>query len=511
MRDSLPTTPSATDPSTVDPPATTIGRRTVTRAAIWRLADGIGSEACSFVFFLILGRLLTPTDFGIVAIAGVFVQACVLVLRSGYALAIVQCSTLSREYLTAALWGNVGVGTTCAAAVIIIAWPLSLGQHRPILLPIVIGLSPVLLLMSVCFVYQAELKRELRFDVTARNTILSMAGGGITGVLLAWWGAGSWSLVGQQVAGAAISLAAFTIGSTWRPLIAIPRRHLRQLTAFAGKTVLSSVFDFAGRRADAAVLGFFFSAHAIGTYFVASRLTFTVSMFTGFVIGDIAFTTVSRLQASSQASSEAAYHVLRLTTLFTLPAFIGLALVAEPAISILFGSEWIESALPLQMMSLLSTAYALNLSIRVILEAANHPQLAAWLACLTMGLAFAFLIGAAPFGLAPAALAGGLAYLVSLPVAIVFLNRVTGTQTRRIVIEQAPIWLATVIMAVVVAVSTRDGPFGGFGSHPLADLGSKASLGALTFMVCLRIFAPGLFADEVVRPVSRWIARWSKA
>ena len=141
---------------------------------------------------------------------------------------------------------------------------------------------------------------------------------------------------------------------------------------------------------------------------------------------------------------------LRLTTLFSLPTSIGLGLVAEPLISLLFGADWIEGALPLQLMCAFSTAFALTLNVRQILNVAGRPLLGLWLAGINAILSLVALTLAAPLGLAAAALSGGLAYTLCLPVAILFLNRTLGTDTRRLVRDQLPIWLATAIMAIVV-------------------------------------------------------------
>jgi PST family polysaccharide transporter len=187
----------------------------------------------------------------------------------------------------------------------------------------------------------------LRYDICALSGLVSVFGGGLTGIVLALSGAGVWSLVGQQLAGACAALVLLVLCSSWRPSFDLSRRHLRDLTGFANRVAMSDVLDFVGRRMDAPILGFFLSAHAIGLYYVAARLTFTVGMLTYYIIYDLCLAMLSRLQMSAQALRKGATMTLRLTTLFSLPTSIGLALVADPLVSLLFGPDWIEGALPL--------------------------------------------------------------------------------------------------------------------------------------------------------------------
>ena len=478
-------------------PTLHFGRETVVRSALWRLVDSIGLELFSFVFFIVLSRLLTPAVFGVVTIAGVFTQACQVILRSGFGAAITQRAELEPAHLTAALWGNLGISAICAAGLVLLAWPISVAQDKAPLLPVMTALAPILLLTSVSWIYHAAFKRDLRYDICALSGLVSVFGGGLTGIVLALSGAGVWSLVGQQLAGAGAALVILVVCSPWRPSLGVSRRHLRELAGFANRVAMGDVLDFVGRRMDAPILGFFLSTHAIGLYFIATRLTFTVGMLTYFIIYDLCLAILSRLQSSPQALREGASMTLRLTTLFSLPTSIGLGLVAEPLISLLFGADWIEGALPLQLMCAFSTAFALTLNVRQILNVAGRPLLGLWLAGINAILSLVALTLAAPLGLAAAALSGGLAYTLCLPVAILFLNRTLGTNTRRLVRDQLPIWLATAIMAIVVMGSARIEYLESIADHPLAMIGLKSILGAATFIVSLRLTAPFLFFQVV--------------
>ena len=469
-----------------------ISRLVVIRSTLWRLGDGIGSEVFSFIFFLALGRLLAPDAFGIVAIAGAFIQACQVMFRGGFGTAVLQKAELRSEHLTAAVWGNFGLSIICSLIVVGIIWPLSISQGKGELLPVLAALTPVLLVSSVSWIYQAHFRRLLRYDLTALSTSVSIVVGGVAGVALAHRGFGVWSLVGQQIFGALAGLATLVLSTTWRPGMIFSPRHLRDLAGFASKTSAADVLDFF-RRMDAVILGFFLSAHAIGLYSVAARLTTTVATVSLYITYDLTMAFLPRFPARTQEFREAAYRTMQFTLLFSLPAFIGVALLADGAIALLFGPLWVGSVRPFQVMCIFSVVHAFTLTGRQILNAAGCAGVGLGIAAVNTALYLVAVLLAAPAGPTAAAAAGGLASILCLPLVSLALHRKLGLQFRRMVSDQVPTFAATLVMAGSVALAGRMDSLTAVAVSPLAVLLVKAGLGAVVFIAALRLIAPNFF------------------
>ena len=253
----------------------------------------------------------------------------------------------------------------------ILAWPLSVSQGKAELLPVMMSLSPMLMLASMSWIYLANMKRLLRYEVTALDRVVSVVTGGVVGVSLAYCGAGVWSLVGQQVSGALAAFAILFLNTNWRPTRMVPWRHLRELVRFASNTSLAGLLDFLGRRIDIPILGFFLDVYSVGIYFVAARLSTTGAMISLYVAYDLAMAVLPRFDRRTQAFREAAYRTLQLTMLFTLPLFIFVALFADEMILLLFGPGWSGSVQPLRVMCMSSVVYAFTLIGRQVLNAAG--------------------------------------------------------------------------------------------------------------------------------------------
>lgn len=469
----------------------------VRRAVLWRFADGIGLELFSFAFFVVLSRLLLPDTFGIVSVAATIIQGCRVVLMDGFSPALLQKAELESEHLTAAFWANVGLGSVCALAVSAIALPLSISQGKAELLPVLISLSPVLVLSGAAWIFQANLKRHLRYDISALSTLVSIIIGGTVGVVLAHCGAGVWSLVGQQLCAAVAALVILFVGSPWHPGVNVSFRHLSELAAFARKSSASSILDFLSRRLDALVLGFFFSASAIGIYFVAARLAGTVMITILYVGYDLVMALLPRFPQKTPAFREASYRALQLTLLFSLSAFIGMALIAGSLVPLMFGSIWSGSVRPLQILCLSSIAYTFILIGRQILNAAGHAGSSLVIAAVNAAFYIVALLLAAPRGLVATAAAGGVASCLCVPIVALILRWKLGLRIRRMLSDQVPIWGAALLMTASVSLFAETISTGTTGAGILAVLLAKVALGFVVFVSAVWLLAPSVFRDLI--------------
>jgi O-antigen/teichoic acid export membrane protein len=468
-------------------------RNLVVRNALWRMVEGGGSELLSMAFFIILGRLLTPADFGVVGIAGVLLLSCQVILRSGFGTAIVQREGLDPAHLEGAFWANVVLAGALAALLFAIAVPLAHGLDEPLLMPVTAALAPTLVLSGAAWIFHSRFKREMRYDVVLWSTFASILGGGAAGVLLAAAGAGIWSLVGQQLTGALLGLLVLVGCSPWWPGLRFSGAHLKDLASFSAKIVASQGLETASQRAVPLILAFFVTSHMVGLYMIASRLTWALANVSMFVIFDLGLVVLSRLHDRPEHRREGAYQMLRLTALVCLPLFAGAALVADPLIPLLLGAGWVDSVPLFQLLCLFSVLFALYRCTQQILVSAGRPEAALRLAMLGGVLVPASTLAAGSFGLLAATLAAALAIAAVLPVAMCCLRIELGLRGRRLFVEQVPLWLAAGAMAMVVALVSLAGS--AMTLHPLALVVLQVMSGSAVFFVVVLLLAPAFARD----------------
>ena len=181
-------------------------RKKTTTAVIWSAAQGWGGQLIAFVVYALLARYLEPRDFGLVAMAGVFIAFTQVFVDQGLSIAIVQRDELTASHLDTAFWTNIGAGLGLAALCAILAKFIGALYQQPELVPVLQVLSLVLLINSFCSVQSSLLRRRLEYKPLATATLSGTLSGGIVGVGMAISGYGIWSLVGQQLTARSVQL-----------------------------------------------------------------------------------------------------------------------------------------------------------------------------------------------------------------------------------------------------------------------------------------------------------------
>ncbi|MGI9433689.1 MAG: lipopolysaccharide biosynthesis protein [Geminicoccaceae bacterium] len=460
----------------------------VARGVLWRITEVFGTEILAFATFVLLARLLAPDDFGIISQASLFILAAQLVLQQGFPEALVQMEEVSDAHFETSFWANLALGGAASLALIIAAPWLASVLTEPDLTPVLVGLAPTLLLLSANRIYLAKLRRELRFRDFMLINVLATFAGALAATILATGGYGLWSLVAQQWFYALTGLVVGCARIGWLPGLRFDMVHLRAMWAFSGFTVLEAFTAFCARRADLLILAWFWSAREIGFYFLANRLLFSAGMLTYYSISHLGLPFLARLQNDPTAYREALHRTMQLLSLACMPTLIGLTLVAPIMIPLLFGAEWAPSVPPFQALAALSIFYAFALMCGQILIAAGHARDAMILSGLTMLLFLAAVAIAAPYGITHAAVAGGLANLLVLPVYFDQLRRRFGFDLKRCLKEQLPCWTAMMLMITAVLSSM---PWMKAHLPPIAQLLAASLIGTATFFIVMVILARG--------------------
>lgn len=427
-------------------------RRDIAKGAVWRTIEVIGAELFAFAAFIISARLLLPSEVGIVAQAALFIMTAQLILHQGLGEALIQSDETDSEHFSSAFWLNLAIGTAAALLLIAISGLVGRLLGEPDLPPVLRALAPTLILFAASGIYQAKLRRALQFRGFAFASVSASLSGGFVAVALAWHGYGVWSLVAQQWTYAAMSLTVFAASSAWLPSLSLHWNHVRKLGRFGGLATISAFLQFAMRRLDLLIIGIFLTSAQAGFFSVANRLMLSAGMLTYYSIQQIGLPVLSRLAHDREAHLEAISRTLRLVSILCLPTLIGMALVADILIPLALGEKWQGSVLPFQILSAFGIFFALSLISGQILISAGHPGQFVRLSLTNVGIFLGAVTLAAPYGLVPAALAGGIANMLALPIYGLALRRTLGLDLRRCARDQWPIWIATSMMVVVVMI-----------------------------------------------------------
>ena len=271
----------------------------------WAFYMTWADRAFSVFFTFLLAAILGPRDFGIVALALIYIAVVQLLLEGGIQTAVVQREGLEDDHLDSAFWVNLGWCLLLAAGSFLLAGWWARLNGVPELKEVVQVLSVLLVIYGLTIVQLGLFQREMRFRALAIRETLAVIVGGVLGLVLALRGAGVWALVAQQLGFAVTQLVLLWAMSTWRPRFRFSRSHARDLVGFSSGVFLSNLGGFINRRADALLMGIFFGPTAVGLYRLADRFSDNVLELTMRPVGHVSLPFFSRLQNDRPALRDA--------------------------------------------------------------------------------------------------------------------------------------------------------------------------------------------------------------
>lgn len=219
-----------------------------------------------------LARLLTPAQFGLVAMVTAITGVAEILRDFGLSSASIQAKTISHAERSNLFWVNVGIGTVAAAATAALSTPIGAWYGEPQIPLIVLVLAPLMIVSGATTQFRADLSRSLRFGALARTDIVAQAVGVTVAISAAAGGAGYWAIVAQQAAMVLTTFVMSSVQSRWRPGWYRRGVSLRRFFRFGGGLLGMQVLGYTTNNVDTAALGAVWGPGQVGIYGRAYQL-----------------------------------------------------------------------------------------------------------------------------------------------------------------------------------------------------------------------------------------------
>jgi O-antigen/teichoic acid export membrane protein len=350
-------------------------QKRVARGLTWTFIDTWGGQLVQLFIFATLAHLLTKVDFGLVALATVFVNFAQLFVDQGLGDALIQRKVVTRIQIDTAFWVAVVTGFVFMLGGFALAYPISVLVNQPPLAPIIAALSLTFLETSFSSVQMALLRRDMRFRSLAQRRLVAVVVAGVIGVGAAFAGWGAWALVANEIAYGIVSVFMLWTVSPWRPSFQWSRSDFRELFAFGSNIVGGDVLGYTSRNADNLLVGAVLGAGPLGLYAIGYKILDTTQTLLVNAARKLAFPVFSRIAHDPDRTRRAYGRVNRVLGAVILPGYIGLSLVAQEAIVIIFGREWAESGPVAATLYLIGPVLTLQVFSGSLLNAAGHPNI----------------------------------------------------------------------------------------------------------------------------------------
>jgi PST family polysaccharide transporter len=466
-------------------------RHAAATGAAWSLFQSWGARLVSTATFFVLARNLDPKDFGVVALAVIFIDLGQMLIKRGFSASIVQRQDLIDEDLDSAFWFSVALGVVMMAAFVLAAGPIADAFDEPQLAPVLRLLSLNYVLGALSVVPQSVLQRQMKFRSLALRRLVTVVVSGIVGVVLALAGADVWSLVAMALVESVVAAVVLWSVSEWRPRMRVSRSRLRGMRRFAASVIAIDLLRFVAVRGEGFLIAATVSSLALGFYSVATRFLLLLNEVLTSTIGSVTFPVFSRLQDDPERRERALLSVVRMTSLAVFPAFAGLAVLAPEIIHTTLGARWDPAVLLTQLLALHGLRYGISFFISNVVLSTGNAGLELRLTIVGVCVKSIALAIGLQWGVVGMTWAVVISSWAGMPLGLWALRRTTGIRSRDYLRQLVgPALAALAMIAVVTAVRPL---FDGIGDT--AVLVGCTLIGGATYVATIGIVAPRLFAE----------------
>jgi O-antigen/teichoic acid export membrane protein len=294
----------------------------------------------SFASVAVLARKVPPSAYGLLGMAAVIINFFETFRDMGTGNAIIREREVSDRLLSSVFWLNLGLGVVLALAVASLGFPAATFFKEPGLTRVMQALAVVFLMNSLAVLPTGLLNREMAFRQIAIVQLVGAVFGTAVAITAALLGAGVWSLVFSTLVSTSLTTIGLWIACSWRPLLVVDWREVRSVASYSLHLSGFNFLNYFTRNADNLIVGRFLGDIALGYYQMAYTLmTYPLSNVTS-VIANALFPAFSSVQDDDERFRSAFVRTCMLVGLVTIPAMLGLMVVAGPFVEVVLGAKW---------------------------------------------------------------------------------------------------------------------------------------------------------------------------
>lgn len=432
----------------------TIRSRTLQSMA-WRTGSQLVLQLSRVAVAVVLARLLTPTEYGIAGMVLVFSGFVLPFADLGLGAALVQRTTITRRDLSTVFWVSVTGGLLFTLAGLALAGPVADFYGQQQVKPLFAALSVGFLVVSFATVQRSILVREINFRSLELRNLAGTVVGAVLAVAAAVRGYGPWALIIQFLAWEIVSTGLLWIGSSWHPEFAFSRASARTLGAFGLKAIGSRLLSDVRLNGDKLVIGRLLGSTPLGIYLLATNIVLTPFNRMVVPLQDVLFPAFSRMQHGPEAVGAAWLRVNRVLAAVSVPAMLGLIVVARDFVPLVLGSRWLPAVPIIQLLGWVGLLQALQGLNGAALTALDRAGMLFLTTAAIVIASFTALFAGLPWGVKGVAVAYAIANTLTFPAYTWMVTRCVNISLLTVARSLAGVTIAACVM-VGATFFTRD-------------------------------------------------------
>lgn len=320
------------------------------KGVIWSTIERFSMQGVQFILGIIMARLLTPDDYGLIGMIFIFMSISQVFIDGGFTNALIQKQNRSETDYSTVFYINIIISIIFYIILYLLAPYIASYFEQPLLKDITRIYSISLILNSLVAVNRTKLVIAVDFKTQTKISFTSALLSGIIGITYAWLGYGVWALVIQALTSSIFNIILSFYYVKWIPMWTFSYTSFKNLFSFGSKLLIASLISNIYSNLYIFAIGKKFSAYSLGLYTRADHFAQFASSNLGNILSRVSFPILSQIQDDNEHLVRAYKKYIQMSALIIFPLILGLCGVAKPLISILLSEKWIDCVILLQIL-----------------------------------------------------------------------------------------------------------------------------------------------------------------
>lgn len=416
----------------------------------WSAVDNVAQYAVSFVVGIVLARILSPDDYGLIGIIAIFTTVCTAIINGGFDTALIRKKGCTDDDYNTAFLVNLFLSLVLYGIIFVCSPFIANFFEKQELVALTRVSSFSMVIGAFAMVQQAILTKRIDFKTQTKISLLSASFSGVIGIGMALAGCGVWSLVFQGISSQLLRTLLLWHCNKWMPKFKFNVNSFNNLFGFGWKMMISRVLDSVWKELYQLVVGKFYSPATLGQYTRAKQFSTLFSSNLTNVIQRVTYPVLSDIQDEKERMVYAYRRIIKITMFITFSCMFALGAVSEPLLYCLIGGKWHEAATYLPLICIVGSLYPLHAINLNMLQVQGRSDLFLFLEIIKKIIGLAPLFVGAFVGIFPMLCTSVVTSIISYFLNSYFPGKMLGYTSVKQLRDIAPSFFVALTMSIVV-------------------------------------------------------------
>lgn len=326
----------------------------------WSAIDNVSKMGIMFIVSIVLARLLSPDEYGLIGILTIFISVFNAIVDSGFTNALIRKKDVTDIDYSTVFYTNLVLSIFMALILFLCAKPIAIFFGREELQPLTQAMSSIVIINALCLVQKAKTTRNIDFKTQTKVTLISTITSGGIGIAMAYQGFGVWALVGQQLSQQLLTTVFFWIFNRWVPMLVFSWSSFLDMWSFGWKLLVSSLVQTLFNEIYQVVIGKCYTPTTLGLFTRAKQFRDLFSANLTSVVQRVTYPVLSSIQDDQSRMKSAYQKVIKMTMFPTFLLMFGMAAASNSIVLFLLGDKWLGCVPMMQIICIYGALYPLH-------------------------------------------------------------------------------------------------------------------------------------------------------